>query len=32
MPKDSLHADILKDNIQDAELSPLIANWAGGVQ
>ncbi len=28
MPEASLHADILRDNIQDAEHSPLVANWA----
>ena len=29
--QDSLHADILRDNIRDAEHSPLVANWAGGI-
>ncbi len=32
MSEGSLHADILKDNIHDAEHSPLVANWAGGVR
>ncbi len=31
MSEDSLHADILRDNIHDAEHSPLVANWAGGI-
>ncbi len=30
--EDSLHADILKDNIQDAKHSLLVAIWAAGVQ
>lgn len=32
MPEDSLHADILKDNIHDAQHGPLVANWAGGIR
>ena len=32
MSEGSLHADILKDNIHDAEHSPLVANWAGGIR
>ncbi len=32
MSKDSLHANILRDNIQDAEHSPLVANWAGKIR
>ena len=31
MSEGSLHADILKDNILDAEHSHLVANWAGGI-
>ncbi len=31
MPRDSLSADILMDNIQDAEHSPQVTNSAGGV-
>ncbi len=30
--EDSLHADILGDNINDAEHSPLLTKWAGGVR
>ncbi len=32
MPEDSLHADILRDNIHDAEHNPIVANWAGGIR
>ncbi len=32
MSEDSLHAAILRDNIQNAEHSPLVANWAGGIR
>ena len=32
MSEGSLHADILRDNIHDAEHSPLVANWGGGIR
>ncbi len=32
MSEDSLDADIFRDNIQDAEHSPLVASWAGGIR
>ncbi len=32
MSEDSLHANILRDNIQNADHSPLVASWAAGIR
>ena len=31
MPEDSIHAEILRDNITDAQECPSHGNWAGGI-
>ena len=31
MPEDSIHAEILKDNIADAQEHPSYSNYAGGI-
>ena len=31
MPDDSVHAEILRDNIADAQEHPSCGNWAGGI-
>ena len=31
MPEDSIHAEILRDNIADAQEHPSYGNWAGGI-
>ena len=31
MPDDSIHAEILRDNIADAKGHPSCGNWAGGI-
>ena len=31
MPEDSVHAEILRDNIADAQEHPSYGNWAGGI-
>ena len=31
MPVDSIHANILRDNIADAQQQPSCGNWAGGI-
>ena len=31
MPEDSIHAEILRDNIADAQENPTYGNWAGGI-
>ena len=31
MPEDSVHAEILGDNIADAQEHPSYGNWAGGI-
>ena len=31
MPDDSIHAEILRDNIADAQQHPSCDNWAGGI-
>ena len=31
MPEDSIHAEILSDNIADAQEHPSYGNWAGGI-
>ena len=31
MPEDSIHAEILRDNIADAQKRPSYGNWAGGI-
>ena len=31
MPEDSIHAEILRDNIADAQEHPSHGNWAGGI-
>ena len=30
MPDDSIHAEILRDNVADAQEHPSCDNWAGG--
>ena len=31
MPEDSIHAEVLRDNIADAQEHPSYGNWAGGI-
>ena len=31
MPEDSIHAEILRDNMTDAQEHPSYGNWAGGI-
>ena len=31
MPEDSIHAEILRNNIADAQGHPSYGNWAGGI-
>ena len=31
MPEDSIHAEVLRDNIADAQEYPSYGNWAGGI-
>ena len=31
MPDDSIHAEILQDNVADAQQHPSCDNWAGGI-
>ena len=31
MPEDSIHAEIFRDNIADAQEHPSYGNWAGGI-
>ena len=31
MPEDSIHAEVLRDNIADARDHPLYGSWAGGI-
>ena len=31
MPKDSIHAEVLRDNTADAQEHPSYGNWAGGI-
>ena len=31
VPEDSIHAEILRDNIADAQKPPSYGNWAGGI-
>ena len=31
MPEDSIHAEILRDNIADAQEHPSYGDWAGGI-
>ena len=31
MPEDNIHAEILTDNIADAQQHPSFGNWAGGI-
>ena len=31
MPQDSIHAEIPRDNIADAQKHPSYGNWAGGI-
>ena len=31
MPEDSIHAEILRDNIADAQEHPSYGNWAGTI-
>ena len=31
MPEDTIHSEIFRDNIADAQERPLYGNWAGGI-